>query len=451
MTLGCVVTHFLPVVDAVSQPSKLTVDCGLQPFSLMPITVSLMTMCDAADDLDGLFDDDDAGALPSPIDDSDSPVGTGRGVRSFRSARLPASTASKKKSKASLVSRVRSAVPASNSATHTRRRNSDGKQGTPTAAVVDTRAGARGGVYAVSATASGGAALPTSDGVTKAAGAGGAAVPTMVPVAAMTHDMVLTAMSLESVCHDEDTGTTVTPVEVLPQAVSRQHSTSRSALAGVPGQAPAVPGALIVRVVSSGDDVRVHSDGHSGSVNRSGGGGGGAGDTWVGPALPMVPSLTSVTAAAAVAPVAVRRGSGNTSRTTPLRVLVVDDESSNRRLVSRMLQRLPTACDCTLLEDGDEIEAALLAAGYRLPSGASAEGAGGSSTIPQQPFDAILLDIMMKRTNGEAVGGVSGRVDSGIVVGSWFFAGGCHLLFAFTSQHTVARSQGAFVGLSSRG
>ena len=305
MTLGCVVTHFLPVVDAVSQPSKLTVDCGLQPFSLMPITVSLMTMCDAADDLDGLFDDDDAGALPSPIDDSDSPVGTGRGVRSFRSARLPASTASKKKSKASLVSRVRSAVPASNSATHTRRRNSDGKQGTPTAAVVDTR-----------------------------------------------------------------------------------------------------PGALIVRVVSSGDDVRVHSDGHSGSVNRSGGGGGGAGDTWVGPALPMVPSLTSVTAAAAVAPVAVRRGSGNTSRTTPLRVLVVDDESSNRRLVSRMLQRLPTACDCTLLEDGDEIEAALLAAGYRLPSGASAEGAGGSSTIPQQPFDAILLDIMMKRTNGEAVGDI---------------------------------------------
>ena len=127
-----------------------------------------------------------------------------------------------------------------------------------------------------------------------------------------------------------------------------------------------------------------------------------------------------------------------------MRVLVVDDEMTNRRLCQRMLQRLK--CDCVCLEDGDEIMAQLLTDGYRVA--VSRDGAGtrvapstmlfpiadteeatgsdddptphrhrgadcssadiecrasrasGCVAPPARPFDIILLDIMMRRSNG---------------------------------------------------
>ena len=127
----------------------------------------------------------------------------------------------------------------------------------------------------------------------------------------------------------------------------------------------------------------------------------------------------------------------------PLRVMVVDDEATNRRLAARMLQRLSRDVVVTVLEDGDEIEGALIAAGYTcaapqrrhsrsrdnlgltdgssnaggnaghgdgtatagsgdvgLTGGTSAPADAAPSRILPTPYDAILLDIMMRRTNG---------------------------------------------------
>ena len=63
-----------------------------------------------------------------------------------------------------------------------------------------------------------------------------------------------------------------------------------------------------------------------------------------------------------------------------LRVLFVDDDPVNRRLGGRMLARL--GCSFVMCEDGDEVPAAL--------------------TDPL-PYDVILMDILMQRTNGAAV------------------------------------------------
>ena len=107
-----------------------------------------------------------------------------------------------------------------------------------------------------------------------------------------------------------------------------------------------------------------------------------------------------------------------------LRVLVVDDEGTNRRLVQRMLVKL--GCTVVSLEDGDEVEGCLLANGYLRRSaggvrvdGRRVDGTGGDGSHASEagpgrhsssellvpvpcppPFDAILLDIMMRRTNG---------------------------------------------------
>jgi CheY-like chemotaxis protein len=79
--------------------------------------------------------------------------------------------------------------------------------------------------------------------------------------------------------------------------------------------------------------------------------------------------------------------------------MVVDDEATNRRLCQRMLQRLNA--DAVCLEDGDEIEGALIAAGYQKRDGGPMAGSPSASIIAVcQPFDVILLDIMMRRTNG---------------------------------------------------
>ncbi len=64
-------------------------------------------------------------------------------------------------------------------------------------------------------------------------------------------------------------------------------------------------------------------------------------------------------------------------------ILFVDDEQVNRRLGSRMMQRL--GCTYTLLTDGDEVASALQAA------------------AAEKPYDMIIIDIVMQRTDGAVV------------------------------------------------
>jgi CheY-like chemotaxis protein len=96
-----------------------------------------------------------------------------------------------------------------------------------------------------------------------------------------------------------------------------------------------------------------------------------------------------------------------------LHVVVVDDEATNRRLCERMLKRLK--CTVVCLEDGDELLGELHRCGYLpppdAPTAAAADrdavvsfGAGGAASACTsarfQRIDVILLDIMMRRTNG---------------------------------------------------
>jgi CheY-like chemotaxis protein len=156
-------------------------------------------------------------------------------------------------------------------------------------------------------------------------------------------------------------------------------------------------------------------------------------------------------------PVSVSGARGPSSRSlaavSTLRVLVVDDEATHRRLCERMLLRLK--CTVVCLEDGDELLPTLVAAGYtptqpvvvpRLPLEEMASGgrprhdrrdrrgsAGDTSVSeasassaelldvsavklasrpsrsdvsteapppPFQPFDIVLLDIVMQRSYG---------------------------------------------------
>ena len=84
-----------------------------------------------------------------------------------------------------------------------------------------------------------------------------------------------------------------------------------------------------------------------------------------------------------------------------MRVLVVDDELTNRRLCQRMLQRLN--CECVCLEDGDEIMGALAVSGYAFADGSGGAGdasSGAPAAGELNPYHIVLLDIMMRRTNG---------------------------------------------------
>jgi CheY-like chemotaxis protein len=80
-----------------------------------------------------------------------------------------------------------------------------------------------------------------------------------------------------------------------------------------------------------------------------------------------------------------------------MRVLVVDDERAIRRLCQRMLERL--GCTCVLLEDGDQVLNALLSSGY-VPKDSPYSTTQTPANITFQPFHAVLMDIMMVRSNG---------------------------------------------------
>ena len=61
------------------------------------------------------------------------------------------------------------------------------------------------------------------------------------------------------------------------------------------------------------------------------------------------------------------------------------------------------------LEDGDEIEGCLVRCGYSTALSSTSVG-----SAPLEAFDAILLDIMMRRTNGvDVLGELSRKFTSG--------------------------------------
>uniref|UniRef100_A0A7S1CJP6 histidine kinase n=1 Tax=Bicosoecida sp. CB-2014 TaxID=1486930 RepID=A0A7S1CJP6_9STRA len=85
--------------------------------------------------------------------------------------------------------------------------------------------------------------------------------------------------------------------------------------------------------------------------------------------------------------------------------IVVDDESINRRLVSRFLALL--GATCAELADGDEVRAyldrhhpaVLLGSGGRR----GFEDVGSGRAVGEEPLDGILMDIEMERTRGDEV------------------------------------------------
>lgn len=112
---------------------------------------------------------------------------------------------------------------------------------------------------------------------------------------------------------------------------------------------------------------------------------GGAASPGAGAASPGTPSSPTTPAPAPAPAPAPRPAPG---RTLPANIqnlgkhiMFVDDEHVNRRLGSRMLQRL--GCTFDLLEDGDEVS--------------------GRLSNTDKPFDMIIIDIVMQRTDGAVV------------------------------------------------
>ncbi len=76
-----------------------------------------------------------------------------------------------------------------------------------------------------------------------------------------------------------------------------------------------------------------------------------------------------------------------------LHILLVDDEMVNRSVAQRMLKRI--GCTTVELSDGDEVEAVLRCTG-QLPS-------ADYTAREARPFDVLLLDIQMRRMNGDVL------------------------------------------------
>lgn len=84
-------------------------------------------------------------------------------------------------------------------------------------------------------------------------------------------------------------------------------------------------------------------------------------------------------------------------------VLVADDEPVNRRLVCRMLEKKGHTADA--VDDGDQVEGMLVASG-QLPESTSSSTSSDQFVRPPpsaRPYTCILMDIMMRRTNGADV------------------------------------------------
>jgi CheY-like chemotaxis protein len=72
----------------------------------------------------------------------------------------------------------------------------------------------------------------------------------------------------------------------------------------------------------------------------------------------------------------------------PVHVLVVEDEFTNQRLLQRMLQRLGVSCD--IVEDGEQCEALLVAAGH-LPAASDADAGAPGGTPGSSPSGRFQL------------------------------------------------------------
>jgi CheY-like chemotaxis protein len=150
------------------------------------------------------------------------------------------------------------------------------------------------------------------------------------------------------------------------------------------------------------------------------------------------PRATAVAAAAAATPPrktaatttaasgrAKRAASLAKRRLPPIRVLLVDDDSSVRDITARMLRRL--GCSVDVLTDGYHVESYLRragdldarsasssataesdspsATGTAAPAGAAASGGMGGAPGPSRAhtYDCVFLDIVMPRLSGDVV------------------------------------------------
>ncbi len=89
-----------------------------------------------------------------------------------------------------------------------------------------------------------------------------------------------------------------------------------------------------------------------------------------------------------------------------LHILYADDEAVNCSVMARMCRLLKWTVVC--LSDGDEVAAALVAAGQLkppegLPGDDVAHSADPTAAGLCKPFDAVVLDIQMDRVNGDVV------------------------------------------------
>lgn len=91
-----------------------------------------------------------------------------------------------------------------------------------------------------------------------------------------------------------------------------------------------------------------------------------------------------------------------------VRILCVDDETANRVLMRRMLERLGVTCE--MLTDGDEVVPRLIEVGMLPPPASEAESlvAVAAPAATARPptrdyFAAIFLDIVMVRSSGDEV------------------------------------------------
>jgi CheY-like chemotaxis protein len=128
-------------------------------------------------------------------------------------------------------------------------------------------------------------------------------------------------------------------------------------------------------------------------------------------------------------------GGGGALPQLGLHVLFADDERVNRALMGRMLARL--GCSAVGVDDGDGVAPALAAAGMMTRAEAEAAGlpwrplpaavgGGGATPASHQPastaaaaaagapraFDALLLDVVMARSDGAEVAAALRRVPS---------------------------------------
>jgi signal transduction histidine kinase/CheY-like chemotaxis protein len=79
-----------------------------------------------------------------------------------------------------------------------------------------------------------------------------------------------------------------------------------------------------------------------------------------------------------------------------LHLLIVEDERVNQKIVSRLLHKV--GCTCVVVDDGDQLEPALRTAGNLPPE----VGAAMPQVAPgTRRFDAVLLDILMARLQGD--------------------------------------------------